>query len=142
MSWVRLALSLFPIKATIFYVFSGQTLMDTNVCDGVKVGEEVTFEVILFCEDLICDIFLQLSNYCQILALYFLNCIFLNNSNSKFILLKIYWSSNIVFEVTLEALFCVKQRDFVIHIGPSGLEEVLKLNVHVICDCDCEREVL
>lgn len=70
------------------------------------------------------------------------NCIFLNNSNSKFILLKIDWSSNMVFEVTLEALFCVKQRDFVIHIGPSGLEEVLKLNVHVICDCDCEREVL
>lgn len=66
----------------------GQTLMDTNVCDGVKVGEEVTFEV------------------------------------------------------TLEALFCVKQRDFVIHIGPSGLEEVLKLNVHVICDCDCEREIV
>ena len=63
--------------------------MDTNVCDGVKVGEEVTFEVILFCEDLICDIFLQLSNYCQILALYFLNYIFLSNSNSKFTLLKI-----------------------------------------------------
>jgi protocadherin alpha len=61
--------------------------MDTNVCDGVKVGDEVEFEV------------------------------------------------------TLEALHCVPQRDFQLHIGPSGLEEVLLLDVHVICDCDCEREV-
>lgn len=65
----------------------GRTLMDTNVCDGVKVGDEVEFEV------------------------------------------------------TLEALHCVPQRDFELHIGPSGLEEVLQLDVHVICDCDCEREV-
>ena len=65
----------------------GRTLIDTNVCDGVKVGDEVEFEV------------------------------------------------------TLEALHCVPQRDFELHIGPSGMEEVLLLDVHVICDCDCEREV-
>lgn len=47
----------------------------------------------------------------------------------------------VAFEVTLEALHCVPQRDFVLHIGPSGLEEVLTLYVHVICDCDCEDEV-
>jgi protocadherin alpha len=67
-------------------LFSGKTLSDTNVCEGIKVGDEVTFEV------------------------------------------------------TLEATHCVKQRDFVLFIGPSGLDEVLKLNVHVICDCDCEKE--
>lgn len=66
----------------------GRTLMDTNVCDGVKVGDEVEFEV------------------------------------------------------TLEALHCVQQRDFELHVGPSGMEEVLLLDVHVICDCDCEREVI
>uniref|UniRef100_A0A183BHL6 Integrin beta n=1 Tax=Globodera pallida TaxID=36090 RepID=A0A183BHL6_GLOPA len=66
----------------------GRTLMDTNTCDGVKVGDEVEFEV------------------------------------------------------TLDALHCVPQRDFELHIGPSGLEEVLKLYVHVICDCDCEDEIV
>lgn len=65
----------------------GKTMTDTNVCEGIKVGDEVTFEV------------------------------------------------------TLEATHCVKERDFVLFIGPSGLDEVLKLNVHVICDCDCEKEV-
>lgn len=67
--------------------YSGKTLQDTNVCDGVKVGDEVTFEV------------------------------------------------------TLEATHCVKQRDFDLHIGPSGLDETLLLKVHVLCDCDCEEEV-
>lgn len=55
----------------------GKTLQDTNVCEGIKVGDEVTFEV------------------------------------------------------TLEATHCVKQRDFELHIGPSGLDETLLLNVHV-----------
>uniref|UniRef100_A0A915EUL7 Integrin beta n=1 Tax=Ditylenchus dipsaci TaxID=166011 RepID=A0A915EUL7_9BILA len=66
----------------------GKTMSDTNVCDGIKVGDEVSFEV------------------------------------------------------TLEATHCVKQRDFELFIGPSGLDEVLKLNVHVICDCDCEEEIV
>ncbi|KAL3123583.1 hypothetical protein niasHT_005128 [Heterodera trifolii] len=48
----------------------------------------------------------------------------------------------VAFEVTLESLHCVPQRDFVLHIGPSGLEEVLTLYVHVICDCDCEDEIV
>lgn len=39
------------------------------------------------------------------------------------------------------ATHCVKQRDFQLFIGPSGLDEVLKVDVHVICDCDCEDEV-
>ncbi|CAD5214572.1 unnamed protein product [Bursaphelenchus okinawaensis] len=67
---------------------NGKDLKDTNVCEGIKVGDEVTFEV------------------------------------------------------TLEATHCVKQRDFELHIGPSGLDETLLLNVHVICDCDCEDEVV
>ncbi|KAI6234958.1 Integrin beta-PS [Aphelenchoides besseyi] len=66
----------------------GRTMQDTNVCDGIKVGDEVTYEV------------------------------------------------------TLEATHCVKQRDFELHIGPSGLDETLLLNVHVLCDCDCEEEIL
>lgn len=68
-------------------LFSGEELEDTNVCEGIKVGDQVTFEV------------------------------------------------------TLEATHCVKQRDFELFIGPSGLDEVVKLDVHVICDCDCETEV-
>ena len=67
--------------------FSGKTMMDTNVCEGIKIGDEVTFEV------------------------------------------------------TLGATHCVKERDHLLHIGPSGLDEVLTLNVHVLCDCDCEDEV-
>lgn len=26
---------------------SGKTMMDTNVCEGIKIGDEVTFEVTL-----------------------------------------------------------------------------------------------
>lgn len=66
---------------------SGNALKDTNVCDGIKVGDEVSFEV------------------------------------------------------TLESTHCVDRRDFDLHIGPSGLDETLLLNVHVICDCDCEESV-
>ncbi|KAI6220095.1 Integrin beta-PS [Aphelenchoides fujianensis] len=66
----------------------GRTLQDTNVCEGIKVGDEVTFEV------------------------------------------------------TLEATHCVDRRDFELHIGPSGLDETLLLNVHVLCDCDCEEEII
>ena len=47
----------------------------------------------------------------------------------------------VTYEVTLEATHCVPQRDFTIHVGPSGLDETLLLNVHVLCDCDCENEV-
>jgi protocadherin alpha len=60
---------------------------DTNVCDAIKVGDEVTFEV------------------------------------------------------TLEDTFCVDQRDFELKIGPSGLDETLTVNVHVMCDCDCTKKV-
>uniref|UniRef100_A0A914YYI0 Integrin beta n=1 Tax=Panagrolaimus superbus TaxID=310955 RepID=A0A914YYI0_9BILA len=66
----------------------GEELVDTNVCDGIKVNGQVGFEV------------------------------------------------------TLEATHCVKERDFTLKIGPSGLDDSLRLNVHVICDCDCEREVV
>lgn len=45
------------------------------------------------------------------------------------------------FEVTLEATHCVEKRDFVLRIGPSGLDETLIVNVKVLCDCDCEQEV-
>lgn len=45
------------------------------------------------------------------------------------------------FEVTLEATHCVKERDFELKIGPSGLDETLQVDVHVQCDCDCETEV-
>lgn len=44
-------------------------------------------------------------------------------------------------QVTLEATHCVDKRDFVLRIGPSGLEDALVVNVHVLCDCECEREV-
>lgn len=67
--------------------FSGHTMKDTNVCDGIKVGDEVAFEV------------------------------------------------------TLEATHCVEQRDFDLKIGPSGLDETLAVDVHVLCDCDCETDV-
>ncbi|VDK22491.1 unnamed protein product [Anisakis simplex] len=66
---------------------SGRALKETNVCDGIKVGDEVTFEV------------------------------------------------------TLEATHCVKQRDFALRIGPSGLDETLAVDVHVQCDCDCQLHV-
>uniref|UniRef100_A0A0N5AQW1 Integrin beta n=1 Tax=Syphacia muris TaxID=451379 RepID=A0A0N5AQW1_9BILA len=58
----------------------------TNICNGIKVGDEVTFKL------------------------------------------------------TLEVTHCVDQRDFVLKIGPSGLDEVLIVNVHVQCDCDCENK--
>lgn len=45
------------------------------------------------------------------------------------------------FEVTLEATHCVKERDFNLKIGPSGLDETLQVDVHVLCDCDCETDV-
>ncbi|PIO74296.1 integrin beta cytoplasmic domain protein [Teladorsagia circumcincta] len=64
----------------------GTTLKDTNVCEGIHVGDEVQFEV------------------------------------------------------TLEATHCVEKRDFVLRIGPSGLDETLIVNVKVLCDCDCEQE--
>ncbi|EPB72212.1 ribose 5-phosphate isomerase A [Ancylostoma ceylanicum] len=64
----------------------GTTLRDTNVCEGIRVGDEVQFEV------------------------------------------------------TLEATHCVEKRDFVLRIGPSGLDETLIVNVKVLCDCDCEQE--
>lgn len=64
----------------------GTTLKDTNVCEGIRVGDEVQFEV------------------------------------------------------TLEATHCVEKRDFVIRIGPSGLDETLIVNVKVLCDCECEQE--
>ncbi|EFO18475.1 integrin beta pat-3 [Loa loa] len=64
----------------------GHTLKETNVCDGIKVGDEVSFEV------------------------------------------------------TLEATHCVKERDFDLKIGPSGLDETLQVDVHVQCDCDCETD--
>uniref|UniRef100_A0A913I850 Integrin beta n=1 Tax=Strongyloides stercoralis TaxID=6248 RepID=A0A913I850_STRER len=66
---------------------SGGSLIDTNVCDNIKVGDEVTFEV------------------------------------------------------TLEAVHCVDKRDFELLIGPSGLEDTLKVNVKVLCDCDCESTI-
>lgn len=68
--------------------YSGYALKETNVCEGIKVGDEVTFEV------------------------------------------------------TLEATHCVKQRDFELKIGPSGLDETLAVDVHVQCDCDCESNVI
>ena len=46
------------------------------------------------------------------------------------------------FEVVLDVTHCVEQRDFVLKIGPSGLDETLSINVHVICDCDCEKMVI
>ncbi|GMT19141.1 hypothetical protein PFISCL1PPCAC_10438 [Pristionchus fissidentatus] len=61
-------------------------LQETNVCEGIKVGDDVNFEV------------------------------------------------------TLEATHCVDKRDFVLRIGPSGLDDALLVNVHVLCDCECERE--
>uniref|UniRef100_A0AC35TMN0 Integrin beta n=1 Tax=Rhabditophanes sp. KR3021 TaxID=114890 RepID=A0AC35TMN0_9BILA len=64
---------------------NGKELTDTNVCDNIKVGDEVTFEV------------------------------------------------------TLEAVKCVDKRDFELLIGPSGLEDTLKVNVKVLCDCDCQE---
>ncbi|VDD87789.1 unnamed protein product [Enterobius vermicularis] len=64
----------------------GDTWQETNVCNGIKVGDEVTFKL------------------------------------------------------TLEITHCVDQRDFVLKIGPSGLDETLVANVHVQCDCDCEKE--
>uniref|UniRef100_A0A914VH59 Integrin beta n=1 Tax=Plectus sambesii TaxID=2011161 RepID=A0A914VH59_9BILA len=64
----------------------GTRVNDTNVCDSIKVGDEVTFEV------------------------------------------------------TLEATHCVDQRDFVLKIGPTGLDETFNINVHVMCDCDCAKE--
>ncbi|CAD6200041.1 unnamed protein product [Caenorhabditis auriculariae] len=64
----------------------GTTLRDTNVCEGIRVGDEVQFEV------------------------------------------------------TLEDTHCVEQRDFVLRIGPSGLDETLIVNVKVLCDCDCEHQ--
>ncbi|CAI5444386.1 unnamed protein product [Caenorhabditis angaria] len=67
---------------------TGTTLKDTNVCEGIKVGDEVQFEV------------------------------------------------------TLENTHCVDKRDFVLRIGPSGLDEALHVNVKVLCDCDCEKEEL
>ena len=66
---------------------SGQTLRDTNVCEGIRVGDEVEFEV------------------------------------------------------TLENTHCVDKRDFLLRIGPSGLDESLLVDVKVLCDCDCENEV-
>ena len=69
-----------------FFCFS-DTWQETNVCNGIKVGDEVTFKL------------------------------------------------------TLEITHCVDQRDFVLKIGPSGLDETLVANVHVQCDCDCEKEV-
>ncbi|TKR65398.1 hypothetical protein L596_025806 [Steinernema carpocapsae] len=65
---------------------NGAQMLDTNVCDNIKVGNEITFEV------------------------------------------------------TLENTHCVDQRNFQINIGPSGLDETLRLDVEVLCDCDCEKE--
>lgn len=75
------------IVPTCIIYFSGTTLRDTNVCEGIRVGDEVQFEV------------------------------------------------------TLEATHCVEKRDFILRIGPSGLDETLIVNVKVLCDCDCEQEV-
>lgn len=77
-------------------------MVDTNVCDRIKVGDEVTFEVTLEGK----------------LISFYMETFFFNS-----------------------ATHCVNQRDFQLFIGPSGLDEVLKLDVHVICDCDCEKEV-
>ncbi|CAJ0578916.1 unnamed protein product, partial [Mesorhabditis spiculigera] len=63
----------------------GTTMQDTHVCEGIRVGDEVKFEV------------------------------------------------------TLEAVRCVDKRDFILRIGPSGLDDSLIVNVHVLCDCDCEN---
>lgn len=75
------------VLLTLSNYCSGHILKETNVCDGIKVGDEVTFEV------------------------------------------------------TLEATHCVKQRDFALKIGPSGLDETLAVDVHVQCDCDCQLHV-
>lgn len=42
--------------------------------------------------------------------------------------------------MTLENTHCVDKRDFLLRIGPSGLDESLLVNVKVLCDCDCEQE--
>uniref|UniRef100_A0A8R1DSK3 Integrin beta n=1 Tax=Caenorhabditis japonica TaxID=281687 RepID=A0A8R1DSK3_CAEJA len=63
----------------------GTTLKDTNVCEGIRVGDEVQFEV------------------------------------------------------TLENTHCIDKRDFMLRIGPSGLDETLHVKVKVLCDCDCEQ---
>lgn len=72
---------------TDFILLCSTRMNDTNVCDAIRVGDEVTFEV------------------------------------------------------TLEDTHCVDQRDFVLKIGPSGLDETLTVNVHVMCDCECQTEV-
>lgn len=58
-------------------------MSDTNVCDGIKVGDTISFDV------------------------------------------------------TLEVSKCTDQDSFNIEIGPAGLSEVVKLQVHVICKCGC-----
>ena len=44
------------------------------------------------------------------------------------------------FEVEISAKECPSKRRQVIKIKPVGLNEVLKVKVNAICECECEKE--